>query len=455
MNTSIPRVCAAALIVAALTACKSLDGPDQNAVSLGDLTTSPTPASVNAATQNLLAGMRADASAVTSTFGQFGREAYNLDPGNLQNVQQYFVVLGDVAIWTGPYRTIKLADLILSSLDGVSAFSAAQKSGYRGFAMTVKALELLTVIRTVDQSGAALDASSNPSAPLPPIASRNEVYAYVTALLDSAQTQLQAAGTSFSFSLGAGFAGFNTPATFLTFNRALRARADIDMGNYAQALTDLAASFLDVTKAMYYGPFNTYSTTAGDVQNPLYEAQPRVWYAHPSLMAKAQRKPDGTLDNRVLAKVKSIPAITRAGITTQWTFQNYSGPTAPIYIIRNEELILLRAEANLALGNTSTAIRDINIVRATSGGLAPISDPYVPAAGQPATLLDELLYEKRYSLMWEEGTSSWLDARRYGKLASLPKDLSNFVVYPYTRISDVECQQRNNVPNGCKMPPTF
>jgi hypothetical protein len=321
--------------------------------------------------------------------------------------------------------------------------------------MTVKALELLTVIRTVDQSGAALDAATSPSGPLPPIVSRSEVYGYIVSLLDSAQTQLQAAGPTFAFTLGAGFAGFNTPATFLSFNRALRARADVDMTNYAQALTDLSASFLDVTKPMFYGPFNTYSTVAGDAQNPLYEAQPRVWYAHPSLMAKAQRRADGTLDNRVVAKVKAIPAITRAGITTQWTFQSFTGPTAPIYIIRNEELILLRAEASLALGSTSAAVRDINIVRATSGGLPAISDPYVAATGQPATLLDELLYEKRYSLMWEEGTSSWLDARRYNKLASLPKDLASFVVYPYTRISDVECQQRNNAPAGCKMPPTF
>lgn len=456
MNAS-RHVATAAIGIAAiiLGACHSLDAPDQNAISLAGLTNTPTVASVAGATQDLLAGMRTDAGTVISTFGQFGREGYDLDPGNLQFVQQYFVSLGDVAIWTNPYRTIKVADLVLAAVGGVPSFTTEQQEGIRGFAMTVKALELLTVIRCVDGSGAALDVSTSATAALPPIVGRDAVYAYIVQLLDSAQTHLQAAGSAFAFNLGAGFTGFNTPATFLQFNRALRARADIETDNFADALTDLSQSFLDTTKPLSTGPFSTYSTIAGDVQNPLYEAQPRVWYAHPSLALDAQLKGDETPDNRFLAKVRQIPSITRAGITTEWTFQVYSGPTAPIPIITNEELILLRAEANLGLSNTSAAIGDINFIRVNSGGLDPISDPYVPAAGQPSTLLDELLYEKRYSLMWSEGTSSWLDARHYGKLSELPKDLPNFVVYPYTRIADVECQARKNAPAGCQNPPSY
>jgi hypothetical protein len=455
MRTTQIIVRAAVVSAAAITlGCNSLDAPDQNAVSLEGLTSAPTAASVRGAVQDLLAGMRSDAGTVVSTFGQFGREGYDLDPGNLQLVPQYFVSLGDLAIWNNPYRTIKLADLVLDAVGGVSSFTPAEQEGIRGFAMTVKAMELLTVIRCVDESGAALDAATGPTAPLPPIVSKPEVYAYIRQLLDSAETHLNAAGATFAFSLGAGFAGFDTPATFVPFNRAIRARADIDIGDFDQALTDLQASFLDLTKPLSYGPYNTYSTVAGDVQNPLYEAQPRVWYAHPSLAANAQHKTDGTLDARFLAKVKEIPAITRAGITTQWTFQIYTSPSAPIPIIRNEELILLRAEANLGLSHPSVAIQDINFVRTNSGGLPAISDPYVAGPDQPATLLDELLYEKRYSLLWEVGTS-WLDARHYGKLADLPHDLANFVVYPYTRISDLECQARNNAPAGCQNPPTY
>lgn len=47
-----------------------------------------------------------------------------------------------------------------------------------------------------------------------------------------------------------------------------------------------------------------------------------------------------------------------------------------------------------------------------SGGLPPITDPYVPVFGlnQLATLLEELLYQKLMSLWGEFGTV-WLDMR--------------------------------------------
>jgi hypothetical protein len=82
-------------------------------------------------------------------------------------------------------------------------------------------------------------------------------------------------------------------------------------------------------------------------------------------------------------------------------------------MIKTEELILLRAEANIGLNNLGPAVDDINIVRTTSGLLAP----YAGLVDQPS-LLTELLYNKRYSLLYEGG-HSWIDFRRYGRLASL------------------------------------
>jgi len=450
-RTSLARAAVLAA-VAVVCGCNSLDAPDENGLGLGSLTTTPSASGITDAAQGLLAGMRADAGQLTQNFSVFGREGYNLDPGDLQLVQEYFESLGDLAVWANPYRTIKLADLVLAGVGGVQSFTPAQQAGFQGFAMTVKALELLNVIRNVDSSGAALDAAAGIDTPLPPIVSADQVYAYIGALLDSAQTALLAAGPSFAFNLGSGFTGFSTPATFLQFNRAIRARADIDVQNFTQALTDIGASFLNTSEPLSYGAYYVFSTASGDLVNPVYEAAPRYYYAHPSLADSAQDKADATPDNRFLMKVKQIPAITRAGLTTQWTFQIYSGPSAPMAIIRNEELILLRAEANLGLGNTAAAIQDINFVRVNSGGLAPIANPYVPGPGQPATLLGELLYEKRYSLMWEPGSSSWLDARHYGTLADLPHDLPGFLVFPYCYIPLVECQARNNAPSGCQAP---
>jgi hypothetical protein len=108
---------------------------------------------------------------------------------------------------------------------------------------------------------------------------------------------------------------------------------------------------------------------------------------------------------------------TLQGIGSDLAFTLYDSPSASIPIIRNEELILLRAEANIGLGNLSDAIADLNLVRTSSGGLPPYSGPVTAEA-----LLDELLYNRRYSLLWEGG-HRWIDLRRYGRLSELPLDL--------------------------------
>ena len=155
-------------------------------------------------------------------------------------------------------------------------------------------------------------------------------------------------------------------------------------------------------------------------------------------------------DNRFVTKIRPIiPAFTRFGFAVAWTFQRYNSPSDPVPIIRNEELILLRAEANIGLGNNSAAIADINVVRTKAGLLPPIADPYVPVGNQPPTLLDELLYEKRYSLVWENG-DRWVDLRHYGKLASLPKDRPGDLIFPRLQIPLNECVPRAPQPSGCQ-----
>jgi len=61
-------------------------------------------------------------------------------------------------------------------------------------------------------------------------------------------------------------------------------------------------------------------------------------------------------------------------------------------------------------------VTDIDLVRTTSGLLAP----YAGTVDQPS-LLTELLYNKRYSLLYEGG-HSWIDHRHYGRLADLATD---------------------------------
>jgi len=66
---------------------------------------------------------------------------------------------------------------------------------------------------------------------------------------------------------------------------------------------------------------------------------------------------------------------------------------------------------------------------------------------QPA-LLTELLYNRRYSLLWEQGTR-WIDARRYGRLNTIPKSPpTGGDVAPVMPVPDAECNARGKG-SGC------
>ena len=462
-----PRVQRVAFLAAALHACHGpFDAPNQNYGPLEDLRSNPSRAAVLTATLGLLAATRASPTGFNSlgfnavTLGSLGREGYNLDVSNPQAIANIYTVLSPnlaAGVWANCYQVFRQANVVMAALDRVTGMSDAEKEGVRGFAQTIKALNLLYVIRATDASGAALDVPDDPTSPPPPIVDKGQVYTRITQLLDSAATHLANAGTTFAFRLPAGFAafGFDTPASFLTVNRAIRAKLDVQIGDFATALTDLAGSFLDTSAPLSLGVYHTFSTNSGDVLNPLYDPTARQFYAHPSYATDAQLQVDGvTRDDRFVTKIRALAPFTRYGFAVSWTFQRYNSPSDPSPIIRNEELILLRAEANIGLGNTSAAIADINVVRTRSGLLPPISDPYVAVGNEPPTLLDELLYEKRYSLMWENG-DRWVDLRHYDKLATLPKDRPGDLIFPFLTLPANECVPRSPQPPGCQTPAGF
>src|SRR5258706_284980 len=82
-----------------------------------------------------------------------------------------------------------------------------------------------------------------------------------------------------------------------------------------------------------------------------------------------------------------------------------------------QELILIYAEAKIQLGSASDlddAVSALNIIR--NGHNLP---DYSGAMTQ-AALIDEMLYERRYSLFYEG--HRWVDMRRYNRLDQLPID---------------------------------
>ena len=67
--------------------------------------------------------------------------------------------------------------------------------------------------------------------------------------------------------------------------------------------------------------------------------------------------------NDISSDVKSVSIDDLSG---QHQVQLYKAVTSPVGLIRNEELILIAAEANIGTDNTA-AVNAINIIRASAG----------------------------------------------------------------------------------------
>jgi len=444
----------------ALSAC-SLDIPDLNNPGLEQLENAPTAASINTAATGLLIGDRGGKSATTGIVNQLGilgRESYDFDSADVRFVSE--LIQGNLSkaspfggsFWTGQYANIRLANIILNGVDRVAEFSPEQKSGIKGFAHTLIAMELITVVITHDSTGAVIDTNRPLGADLAPFVSKDEVYAEILKLLDDASTELKAGGAAFSFPLSPGYTGFNTPANFNRFNRALKAKIACYVKNYAVALDALAGSFISddptaMTTNFGLGTSHSYSLASGDQQNGL--VNPNI-YAHPTLETDAQKQTDGTtLDARFGAKVeklrnmdmsvRTITSMTDAALKTTIKFKRYPTNISSVPIIRNEELMLYKAEALWFTGDKVGAIAELNLVRTRSGKLAALA----PEPTTDAEFIDALLYERRYSLMFEGG-HRWIDLRRFGR--ELPIDAANHTRNVRFPVPQAECDARGNPP---------
>jgi len=333
------------------------------------------------------------------------------------------------ALW--PYATVRLANIGLHGIAGAPSglLNAQDKPATLGLVQTIKALIMLRVVESHDTTGAPIDVDIDPTGPLAPLRCKNDVLAYIGALLDTAATNLAAGGAAFPVVLPPGFSGFDKPAKFLQFNRGLAAKVDVYLAfrgyaplgpvvgtidatylNSAQAA--LTASFMvqDATK-LELGPAHTYSSSTGDAQNGLWDQglSKTAFRANPRVLTDAAAG-----DLRVGRKIdSSFATIAQSGYSSKYVFTLYPDPTTPTSILTNKELLLIQAEVNWGKGAYATALAEANFIRTNDGGLT--ADTSVA----PDSVLNSILYEKRYSLLWQSG-SRWLDARMFGKLNSNP-----------------------------------
>ena len=426
------------VLVPVFSSC-SLDPIDNpNGPTIESFETGATEADLNLLVAGLESIIRVDMEFYYETVNIVGREFWdlnNIDPrftGELLGAQG--AVLDNNGFLTtrsfaARYRAVKNANLLLEALANANvSFTAAEANGYSGFAKTIEAYELLLVLNRQFQNGIRIEVSDPDD--LGPFVDYDPALAGILGILDEADTEL--ANASFSFVLSSGFDYVIDPATgnfdqvagVKQFNRALAAR--IALYQNATGITIISLlndSFFDLNGSLGLGPAHVFGSSGNDILNPIFNvADQDLYTVHPTFLTDAE-----TGDLRVVNKTRPYDTAQVAGGTI--TADNLTGDTqvfiyatnvSPVPIIRNEELILIYAEANVGTDNPE-AVNAINVIR-TAAGLANYS-----GGTSNSELIDEILVQRRYSL-YAEG-HRWIDLRRFSRLSEVPIDRAGDVVH--------------------------
>lgn len=388
--------------------------------------------------QNLISGMESGMRNRIATYYDgvcvIGREYYRFSGSDPRFTSDLLgrgsSVLDDNTFYTtnpyfDRYRVVKNCNLLLEGLGNTSAaLSADQIANLRGLTNTIRAYQLLLVLNQQFSNGIRIEVADPDN--LGPFRSFTDALSDIAGILDGAATDLGAGSeANFSVSLSDGFAGFDTPATFLQFNRAIAARVAVYREDFAGALTILNSSFLDLAGNLNTGPAHFFSTAGGDVINPMFFAQDATGdqrIMHPSFFTDAEAG-----DTRVTGKTfqRTGGPVTVDDLTGEFDLFVYESNEDFIPIIRNEELVLIYAEANIQTGNFAEAVSALNTVR-NAAGLADYS-----GVEDTPSLITEMLNQRRYSLLAEG--HRWVDMRRYNRLDELPIDREGddvFIEFP-------------------------
>lgn len=405
-----------ASVIIFFSACKkdygNLNGPTVEAYQ-----TNATVAELNNLVSGTESGMRNSIAFYLDDVGTIGREVYHFSNSEPRYVTDLLGASNATLSgsnfyistpWASRYRVVKNCNVLIDAANNTTLATDAQKKAYTGFAKTIEAYQLLMNLNLTDSNGIRVDVADPDN--LGAIVDYNTGLTAISSLLDDGASDLNGADVAFPL---AGFGQFSNADGLIKFNRALAARVDVYEQKWSDALTALNASFFDLNGDFSTGVYHVFGTGSGDQLNPAFIPQNQngeVRVAHPSFAADIKPGDDRISKATLRTSTASIPA----GLSSNRDVWVYTSGTAPIPIIRNEELILIYAEANIQLNNFDDAITALNIIR-TKHGLTNYSGAQTQSA-----LIDEMLYERRYSLYFEG--HRWIDMRRYNRLNQLPLD---------------------------------
>jgi hypothetical protein len=364
---------------------------------------------------------RVDVGFFTLAMDGFAREAAYYTPSEERFVTQ---LTGDqpldidnfgAGIWDFEFNAVKVADTVISIIPQLTVNGAAvpkaNQQALLGVLETIKAMDYMYVALSHDTNGVAINGVGQPTTgTLAPILCNKNVWKQIVAMLDSAKTDLDAAGagtllaipnSKFVLALPPGYAALgSTAGGFEALTLALRGRAEIE---YAYAIarqaggasvpsvssagspdqTLLNAAIADIKASGVYsatlsaaaanpandlGVFHSFSGAPGDIANPTFGNAASIF-----VLKGAAQQIDTVNDLRFttkFAKAPSAPTSAGAAIATDFAFNlNNINISSPIPIVRNVELNFLLARAYLGTNQLVLAAQTVDAVRTTVGGL--------------------------------------------------------------------------------------
>ncbi len=308
--------------------------------------------------------------------------------------------------YAGRYRAARSAWVTIhATQNSTASLTQAQRNGFIGHARTLLGYSLLMEVNRQYQNGIRTDVEDPDN--------RGGYEAYdvalrsIRAILDQANTELDGAEFLFTSTLG-------DEARVKQFNRALAARVEMYKGGStapAAMRPLLQETWMDADGDMNEGVYYVFGAGGNNRLNPLYNVPGQTQYvAHPDFVANAEPG-----DTRFSSKTTQLATpFATDGLSGDVQVTMLSSNTAPFPIVRNEELVLMWAEANIGVDNNIEAIAAINKVRAAAG-LGAYGGP-----NDDASVINQLLHERRYSLFGEG--HRWIDMRRFGRINEIVTD---------------------------------
>ena len=375
------------------------------------------------------------------------RDIYRIDASESRYVTETLSGQADPGSFAGgsgfsPFYTgARAANQALIALrtPPANTFTTTQLAAARGFFRTMKAIEFYRVLELRDSIGIPLE-TDDPYT-LTPVYCKPYVLNYIAAQLDSANADLIAAGAdSMPFRLPSSWVShgrnYRKSANMIRFNRGWKGKVDFyramlnrnspDQALLNTAVTELTAALGAAEGAVPSSQFPVgvyYEFAASELLNVLADAKiaannnflDSVRFVQKDTVTPAPWDSSDTRYSKIVARSDSATGgLTGNNLTALFTISTATATTAnqtnPIPLLKDEELVLLRAQANAELtGGLLKAYLDANSVHRA------YSPNDLPAFTTVAIARRYILREKRLSLLLE-GPQRLVDLRAYGYL---------------------------------------